>query len=66
MKVLSCQSPLVDRQDLTAKAVTFVIGVHCFQCSTKRLAPHLAEFFASTVGRSLEFEAFKKFRQTSN
>ena len=42
--------------------VTFVIGVQCLQCSTKRLAPHLAEFFPSTVGRSLEFVAFKTFR----
>ena len=30
---------------------------------TKRLASHLAEFFASTVGRSLEFVGFKKFQQ---
>ena len=43
--------------------VTFDIGVQCFQCSAKRLAPHLAEFFPSTVERSLEFVAFKKFWQ---
>ena len=42
--------------------VTFDIGDQCFQCSPpKRLAPHLAEFFTSTVGRSLEFVAWKKF-----
>ena len=41
--------------------VTFDIGVQCVQCSAKRLPPHLAEFFPSTVGRSLEFLAVKKF-----
>ena len=41
--------------------VTFDIGVQCVQCSAKRLAPHLAEFFPSTVGLSLEFVAVKKF-----
>jgi len=41
--------------------VTFDIGVKCVQCSAKRLAPHLAEFFPSTVGRSLEFVAVNKF-----
>jgi len=44
--------------DLTAKAY---IGVQRFRCWAKRLAPHLAEFFRSTVRRSLEFLAFKKF-----
>ena len=43
--------------------VTFDIGVQCVQCSAKRLAPHLAEFFPSTVGLSLEFVAVKKFRK---
>ena len=41
--------------------VTFDIGVQCVQCSAKRLVPHLAAFFPSTVGRSLEFLAAKKF-----
>ena len=41
--------------------VIFDIGVQCVQCSAKRLPPHLAEFFPSTVGRSLEFLAVKKF-----
>ena len=41
--------------------VTFDIGVQCIQCAAERLAPHLAEFFPSTVGRSLEFVAFKIF-----
>ena len=40
---------------------TFDIGVQCVQCSAKRLAPHLAEFFPSKVGLSLEFVAVKKF-----
>jgi len=39
----------------------FDIGVQCVQCSAKRLALHLAEFSPSTVGRSLEFVAVKKF-----
>ena len=30
------------------------------QCSAERLALHLAEFFLSTVGRSLEFTKLKK------
>ena len=37
------------------------MGLQCIQCSAKRLAPHLAEFFSSTVGRSLEFVAVKYF-----
>ena len=41
--------------------VTFDIGIQRVQCSAKRLAPHLAEFFPSTVGLSLEFVAVKKF-----
>jgi len=40
---------------------TFDIGVHCVQCSAKRLALHLAEFSLSIVGRFLEFVAVKKF-----
>ena len=40
---------------------TFDTGVQCILCSAKRLALHLAEFFLSTVGRSLEFGAVKKF-----
>ena len=32
------------------------IGVQCVQCSAKRLAPHLAEFFPSTVGWSKNLE----------
>ena len=44
---------------LTAKADTSDVGVECTQCSAKRLALHLAEFFPSTVGRSLEFVAVK-------
>ena len=39
---------------------TFNIGIQCFQCSAKMLALHLAEFFTSTVGRSLEFVVVKK------
>ena len=31
--------------------------------SAKRLAPHLAEFFPSTVGLSLEIVAVKQFRK---
>ena len=56
-------SPCGSAKSHSEGIVTFVIGVQCFQCSTKRLVPHLAEFLASTVGRSLEFVAFKKFRQ---
>ena len=44
-----------------AKANTSDVGVEYIQCSAKRLALHLAEFFLSTVGRSLEFVAVKKF-----
>ena len=40
--------------------VTFDIGVQSFQCFAKRLSPHLAEFFSSTVGRPLEILEFKK------
>ena len=56
-------SPCGSAKSHSEGIVTFVIGVQCFQCSTKRLAPDLAEFFASTAGRSLEFVAFKKSRQ---
>ena len=35
--------------------------LECVQCSAKRLAPHLAVLFPSTVGLSLEFVAVKKF-----
>ena len=51
----------VKRQTHSEGIVTFDTGVQCVQCSAKRLAPHLAEFFPSTVGRSLEFVAVKKF-----
>jgi len=40
---------------------TFDIGVQCVQCSAKKLALHLAEFFPSIVGRFLEFVAAKNF-----
>ena len=77
VKVLSCtltdteprrewnllNSPCGSAKSHSEGIVTFVIGV---ECSTKRLAPRLTKFFASTVGRSLEFVAFKKFRRTSN
>ena len=56
-------SPCGSAKSHSEGIVTFVIGVQCFQCSTKGLAPDLAEFFASTAGRSLEFVAFKKSRQ---
>ena len=41
--------------------VTFDIGVQCIQFLAKGLSPHLAEFFPSTVERSLEFVVVKKF-----
>ena len=44
-----------------AKANISDVGVEYIQCSAKRLALYLAEFFPSTVGRSLEFVAVKKF-----
>ena len=43
------------------KAGTFNVGVQCIQCSAKRLALHLDEFFPSTDGRSLESVAVKYF-----
>ena len=44
----------MDRQNLRAKALSHsIFGV--VQCSAKRLAPHLAEFFQWTFGRSLAF-----------
>ena len=48
---------------LTAKALAYSIGVQCVQCacSAKRLALHLAEFFLSIVGQSLESLALTKF-----
>ena len=51
-------SPCGSAKSQSGGIVRFDIEVQCFQCSAKRLAPHLAEFFASTVGRSLEFVAF--------
>ena len=45
----------------SAGIVTFDIRVQYVQSSAKRLAPHLAKFFPSTVGLSLEFVAVKKF-----
>ena len=43
---------------------TFDIGAQCLQFLAKSgLALHLAEVFPSTVGRSLEFVAVKKFRK---
>ena len=53
-----CKTPVLVRSE---GIVTFDIGVQCVQCSAKRLPPHLAEFFPSTVGRSLEFLTVKKF-----
>ena len=55
-----CETPVVDNSQREG-IVTFDIGVQCVQCSAKRLAAHLAEFFPSTVGLSLEFVAVKKF-----
>ena len=56
-------SPFGSAKSHSEGIATLVIAVQCFQCSAKRLAPHLAEFFLSTVRRSLEFVAFKKFWQ---
>ena len=53
-------SGICNPANLTAKADTFVVGVQCVQCSAQRLALHLAEFFSSKVGRSLEFVEVKK------
>ena len=38
-------SPCGSAKSHSEGIVTFDIGVQCFQCSAKRLAPHLAEFF---------------------
>ena len=51
-------SPCGSAKSQSEGIFTFDIGVQCFQCSAKRLAPHFAEFFPSTVGQSLEFLAF--------
>ena len=59
-----CETPLLDRQILKAKALPHsILQFNAFNQSAKRLAPHLAEFFLSTVRRSFEFVAFKKFWQ---
>ena len=49
----NCNPPLWIVKTRSEGIGTFDTGVSCVQCSAKRLALHLAEFFPSTVGRSL-------------
>ena len=51
----------VNRQNSQRRHSHTLLAFNAFNCSAKRLASHLAEFLPSTVGRSLEFVAVKKF-----
>ena len=53
-----CKTPLVDRQNLATTALShLILEFNAFNAS------HMAKFFLSIVGRSLEFVAFKNYWQ---
>ena len=54
-------TPIVDWQTYREGLDAFDIGAQCIQWSATRLVLHLAKFFPSTVGRSLEFVTVKTF-----